>query len=95
MNQGMKEKADKFEKEKVLLSEEKRELVSQVEALNAQLEESKKIQQQQEEGLKEMKNHKELLSQVRISLSLSLCLFVSLYLSYTLNNLTLRSTTIL
>ena len=93
MNQGMKEKADKFEKEKVLLSEEKRELVSQVEALNAQLEESKKIQQQQEEGLKEMKNHKELLSQVRISLSLFVSLFASL--SSTLNNLTLRSTTIL
>ena len=87
MNQGMKEKADKFEKEKVQLSEEKRELISHVEALNAQLEESKKIQQQQEEGLKEMKNHKELLSQVRISLSLSLPLSLSLSLSLFLSPL--------
>ena len=66
LNEGMKEKVDKYEKEKIQLSEEKRELSAQVESLTTKLEESKKIQQQQEEELKDVKNHKELLSQVSV-----------------------------
>lgn len=64
MNQGMKDKTDKFEKEKLQLSDKNRELASQVETLTGQLEEMKKVQQQQEDELKEVKNNKELLSQV-------------------------------
>ncbi|XP_011409067.1 PREDICTED: serine/threonine-protein kinase MRCK alpha-like, partial [Amphimedon queenslandica] len=63
LNEGMKEKVDKYEKDKIQLSEEKRELSLQVESLTTKLEESKKIQQQQEEDLKDVKNQKELLSQ--------------------------------
>uniref|UniRef100_A0A1X7VNS0 non-specific serine/threonine protein kinase n=1 Tax=Amphimedon queenslandica TaxID=400682 RepID=A0A1X7VNS0_AMPQE len=63
LNEGMKEKVDKYEKDKIQLSEEKRELSLQVESLTTKLEESKKIQQQQEEDLKDIKNQKELLSQ--------------------------------
>ena len=66
LNEGMKEKVDKYEKDKIQLSEEKRELSLQVESLTTKLEESKKIQQQQEEDLKDIKNQKELLSQVSV-----------------------------
>lgn len=64
MNQGLKEKSEKFEKEKQLLQEKNKELSDQNEALIAQLEESKATQQRQEEELKEGKHNKELLSQV-------------------------------
>ena len=64
MNQGLKEKSEKFEKEKQSLQDKNKELSDQNEALTAQLEESKATLQRQEEELKEGKHNKELLSQV-------------------------------
>lgn len=64
MNQGLKEKSEKFEKEKQSLQDKNKELSDKNETLTAQLEESKAIQQRQEEELKDGKHNKELLSQV-------------------------------
>lgn len=67
MNQGIKDKTDKREKEKLHLSDKNRVLISQIESLTNELEESKKVQLQQEDELREVKNNKELLSQVKRS----------------------------
>ena len=64
MNDGIKEKIQKFDKEKQQLAEKNKQLLEQVDQLTGQLEEATKRQKQQEEELKDMRQSKDLLTQV-------------------------------
>ena len=64
MNDGIKEKIQKFDKEKQQLAEKNKQLLEQVDQLTGQLEEATKRQKQQQEELKDMRQSKDLLTQV-------------------------------
>lgn len=62
--QEIEEKTKRYQEEKQQLNDKCKELSNQIETLTGQLEQSKKIQLQQESELKDSKQNKELLSKV-------------------------------
>ena len=64
MTESMKEKADKFDRERQHLQEKNKELMRSVDQLTSQLEETAGNTRRQEEELQDLRQNKELLSQV-------------------------------
>ena len=64
MNQTLKEKTIKFDKERQQLMEKNKELLSKIDQVTGQLEEVQSQCKKQEEELQEFKQNKDLLTQV-------------------------------
>ena len=65
MNQNLEDKRFKFDRERQQLQEKNKEMMRQVEQLNSQLEETTGMSRKQEEELHDLRQNRELLSQVR------------------------------
>ena len=70
--ENIKEKMEKIEAEKVMLGDKNKHLLEQIEQLNEQLTAINQQRKQEEEELKELRQNKELLSQVTINNNLLL-----------------------
>ena len=68
INQNMEEKRFKFDRERQQLQEKNKEMMRRVEQLNSQLEETAGKSRKQEEELDDLRQNRELLSQVSVLL---------------------------
>ncbi len=68
--ENMKEKMEKIEAEKVILSDKNKHLLEQIEQLNKQLTTVNQQRKQEEDELKELRQNRELLTQVIILINI-------------------------